>query len=664
MSDEGYRRLVEEVLEHDRRYYLEARPIISDYEYDQLVKKIEEIEKLHPEWVTPASPTQKVGGGALKGFKQAVHRIPMLSLANTYSKEELEDFAMRVEKLLGRKQVHFCCELKMDGVAVTVRYEKGLLSQALTRGDGQKGDDITSNMKTVRGLPLKLKGQQVPDAFEVRGEIFMTHEVFETLNREKQRLGEEPYANPRNAAAGSLKLLDAKEAAHRALSVVFYGIAEEKNSVVDTQFDSHLYLQQLGLPVFDPLFRKRCSTIDEMLAFADRVEEKRHLLPFDIDGIVIKVDELRYHDRLGSTNKSPRFAVAYKFAPQRALTRVREIVLQVGRTGVITPVAELEPVFVSGSTISRATLHNQEEVERKDIRIGDFVFIEKGGDVIPKVVSVDLKRRVGSASVWKMPSQCPSCGSALVFSEDEVAVRCLNLRCPEQQMRRIIYFASRDAMDIEHLGEKVVEALFKKGLIKRSADIYALTAEQLYTLEGFKDKAVSNLLESIEKSKTVPLPRFLLALGIKHVGEAVAHSLTLAAGSIEQLAQMEQDALEQIPGIGSKIAASVSSYFKEEEHLKEIHDLLLMGVKPEPAQLKRRTDHLFFEKVFVLTGSLPTYSRSEATQLIEQRGGKVTGSVSKKTDYLLVGDEPGSKWEKAKALGVTILSEEEFNNLL
>ncbi len=664
MSYEAYRRLVEEVLEHDRRYYLDARPIISDYDYDQLVKKIEAIERQHPEWVTPASPTQKVGGGALKGFKQAVHRIPMLSLSNTYSEEELEEFVLRVEKLLGRKQVHFCCELKMDGVAVTVRYEKGLLSQALTRGDGQKGDDITSNMKTVRGLPLKLKGKQIPDDFEVRGEIFMTHEVFEALNREKQRLGEEPYANPRNAAAGSLKLLDAKEAARRTLSVVFYGIAEEKNTVVDTQFDCHLYLDQLGLPVFDAPFRKRCSTLDEMLAFADRVEQQRHLLPFDIDGIVIKVDELRYHDRLGSTNKSPRFAVAYKFAPQRALTRVREITLQVGRTGVITPVAELDPVFVSGSTIARATLHNQEEVERKDIRVGDFVFIEKGGDVIPKVVSVDLKQRAASAPVWKMPSQCPSCGSPLVFSEEEVAVRCPNGRCPEQQMRRIIYFASRDAMDIEHLGEKVVEALFKKGLIKRSADIYALTAEQLYTLEGFKDKAVSNLLESIQKSKTVSLPRFILALGIKHVGEAVAHSLALVAGSIEHLAQMNQDALEQIPGIGSKIAASVSSYFKEEEYVKEIHDLLLLGVKPEPVQLTRRTDHLFFEKVFVLTGSLPTYSRSEATELIEQRGGKVTGSVSKKTDYLLVGDEPGSKWEKAKALGVTILSEEEFNHLL
>ncbi len=661
-SQKDYKELIAEMLEHDRLYYLEASPKISDYAYDQLFKKIEEIEKAHPEWITPASPTQKVGGGTLKGFRQVKHKIPMLSLANTYSREELQDFVGRVHKLLEGAAVHFCCELKMDGIAVTVLYENGVFTQALTRGDGQKGDDITANMKTVRNLPLRV--HQKVDV-ELRGEVFMPHTIFEALNKEKARSEEDLYANPRNAAAGALKLLDPKEAATRGLSVIFYGIADERQASVQTQMACHAYLEKLGLPVFDPLFRKRCSSVDEVLTFADKIEEKRHTLPFEIDGIVVKVDELKMHDLLGVTGKSPRWAVAYKFAPQQILTRIQKITVQVGRTGVLTPVAELEPVFVSGSTISRATLHNQEEVERKDIREGDFVVIEKGGDVIPKVVRVDTARRSPHTPPWKMPHRCPSCHTLVVISEEEVAVRCPNTQhCPEQQMRSLIYFASKEAMDIENLGEKVVEALFSHKFIRNPSDIYKLTPQHLFQLEGFKEKSVENLLTSIERSKQAPLSRFLLALGIKHVGSGTAEMLAQTAGSIEKLSLMSQEELQEIQGIGTKIAHSVAAYFKEEKNLKEIHDLLALGVVPHAPQRQRRKDHRFLNKIFVLTGTLPHYSRSQATALIEECGGKVVGSVSKKTDYLLAGEEPGSKLTKALELGIRVLSEEEFKNLL
>lgn len=665
ITKEEYRKLIAEILTHDIHYYMETKPVISDYEYDLLVKKLEEIELNHPEWVSRSSPTQRVSGGLSKGFKQQEHTVPMLSLANTYSREELEDFVKRVQKLLGRTSVHFCSELKMDGLAVTVRYEEGLFVQGLTRGDGRKGEDITENMKTIRSVPMKLSGSHIPDVLEVRGEVFMPHKVFEELNEEKKDRGEELYANPRNAAAGSLKLLDAKEVAKRKLSAVFYGVADEINAPIETQFECHQFLKKIGLPVFDEHFRKRCDSVDEILKFADSIEEKRHNLPFDIDGIVVKVDELKYHDQMGATGKSPRWAVAYKFAAEQALTRIKDITVQVGRTGVLTPVAELEPVFVSGSTIARATLHNQEEVERKDIRIGDWVIIEKGGDVIPKVVEVDKKRRPHNTHTWKMPHSCPSCGTPVVQSEEEVAVRCPNSSgCSEQQMGRIVYFASKDAMDIEHLGEKVVQQLFTKKLVSSLSDIYALSADDLAKLDGFKKKSVQNLLESIDKSRHVSLSRFILSLGIKHVGEGIAEILAENAGSIEKLSLLNVEDLKEIQGIGSKIAHSVVDYFKDPVNVKEIHMLLMMGVKPQGVKVTRRMDHDFSGKTFVLTGSLQNYSRDEATALIKERGARVTGSVSSKTDYVLAGDDPGSKLDKAKELKVKVLSEYDFEKLL
>lgn len=664
-SKEDYHALIAEILKHDLHYYIEAKPQISDYEYDQLVKKLEEIEALHPDWVSRTSPSQRVSGGALKGFKQVEHTVPMLSLANTYSREEIEDFVKRVHKLLGKTHVTFCAELKMDGVAVTARYEHGEFAQALTRGDGRKGDDITENMKTIRSVPMKLHGAHLPAFLEVRGEVFMPHKVFEALNDAKKEAGEELYANPRNAAAGSLKLLDSKEVAKRQLSAVFYGFADEIDPPVDTQHECHQFLKKAGLPVFEEHFRKRCSDVDEILSFADTIEEKRHNLPFDIDGMVVKVDELKYHDQLGVTNKSPRWAVAFKFAPEQALTRIRDITVQVGRTGVLTPVAELEPVFLAGSTIARATLHNQEEVERKDFRVGDWVFIEKGGDVIPKVVSVDKKRRPHDTHAWKMPRTCPSCGSHVVHSEEEVAVRCPNSKdCPEQQMRRIMYFASKDAMDIEHLGEKVVEQLFNKKFVRTFSDIFTLTATDLAKLEGFKEKSVQNLLESIDRSRKVALYRFILALGIKYVGEGTAELLADNAGSIEKLSTMSVEELKEIQGIGSKIAGSVYDYFQEPAHLKEIHTLLMLGVEPQAPKLVRRAGHAFSGKTFVLTGTLQNYSRDEATALIKERGGKVTGSVSAKTDFVVAGEDPGSKLDKAHALKIKVLSEVDFEQLL
>jgi DNA ligase (NAD+) len=661
-TQEKYRALIAEVLKHDLYYYVEAKPLISDYEYDQLLKKLEEIEHLHPEWLSRCSPTQRVNEGVSKGFSQVEHIFPMLSLANTYSQKELEDFFKRVQKLLGVSCLSFCAELKMDGVAVTLRYKDRIFAQALTRGDGRKGDDITDNMRTIRSVPLELTGSDIPDFLEVRGEVFMPHQVFESLNEEKREAKEELYANPRNAAAGSLKLLNSKEVARRRLSAVFYGFADEMNPPVDTQYECHRYLKKIGFAVFEDHFRKRCTDVDEILKFADRIEEKRHELPFDIDGIVVKVDALKYHDQLGVTGKSPRWAVAYKFAPERALTKISHITVQVGRTGVLTPVAELEPVFLAGSTISRATLHNQ---ERKDIRVGDWVVIAKGGDVIPKVVEVDKKRRPHDTHPWKMPKSCPSCSSPWVQSQEEVAIRCPNTKaCPEQQMRRMIYFASKDAMDIEHLGEKVVEQLFNKKLVRIFSDIYALTAQDLAKLEGFKEKSIQNLLQSIDKSRQVSLSRFILALGIKYVGEGIAELLAENTGGIDKLSQMSVEELKQIQGIGDKIAHSVVEYFEQEPNLKEIHMLLMMGVKPQASKALYRTDHLFSGKIFVLTGALQNYSREKAAALIKQRGGKVTGSVSAKTDYLLVGQDPGSKLDKAKALQIKILSEDDFEKLL
>lgn len=660
MNHKEYVALVVEMIAHDRRYYDENKPTISDYEYDRKMRQLLDYEKEHPADIHPHSPAQRVAESETEGFESRAHIVPMMSLANTYSKEELEDFVKRVYKLLEKKEVAFCCELKMDGTAISLVYQKGKLVHAVTRGNGRVGDDVTANVKTIQSVPLHLHGTHFPDLVEIRGEIYMSTKTFEDLNEQREEEGLEVFANPRNAAAGSLKLLDSKETAKRRLNLVCYAIVPIQ---CETQMQTHELLKRWGLPTANSEHLSLCHDIEEIIRFADRIQNERLHLPFEIDGIVIKVNDLKAHEILGATGKVPRSAVAYKFAPEQAHTKIKEITVQVGRTGVLTPVAELEPVFLAGSTISRASLHNQDEIARKDIRIGDTVTIEKGGDVIPKVVSVDHQKRSSQSQVWHMPTHCPLCKTAVVHKKEEVAVRCPNPRCEGQKIQRIIYFASKHAMDIEHMGEKVVEQLVEKGLIHRPADIYQLNASQLSQLEGFKEKSIQNLLKSIDASRKCSLSRFIMGLQIKYVGAETAELLAHEARDLDHLVSMKEEELLAIEGIGEKTAHAIVEHFRDEENREEIVLLLKGGVEPQKLKQKR-IDHDFLGKTFVLTGSLQNFSRDEATSQIKERGGYVTGSVSKNTDYVVVGDEPGSKYEKAKKLGVPILTEEEFQKLL
>jgi DNA ligase (NAD+) len=654
-----YDQLCKEIWEHNKLYYTEHAPVISDEEYDHLFKKLEKMEQEHPEWVDVSSPTQRVNESLTKGFQTVMHRVPMLSLANTYSLEEIEDFIKRVQRLIERKDCPFFAELKMDGIAVSLTFEKGILVRGVTRGNGRQGDDITANVRTITSLPLKLYGSHIPDLLEVRGEVFMRRSVFMDLNEKKQSAGEPLWANPRNAAAGSLKLLNPQEVAERQLSLVCYGVAEDSTGNLKRQSDIFSFFRSLGLPTVE--YAALCHTVEEIWGFAEKVRQIRPSLAYEIDGIVIKLNEFKDQKKLGVTGKNPRWAIAYKFASEQAVTRIRDITVQVGRTGVLTPVAELDPVFLAGSKISRATLHNAEEVQRKDIRIGDQVIIEKGGDVIPKVVNVDTSHRTVDSISWQMPKYCPVCGEAVVKVPGEVAVRCPNeIGCREQQIRRLIFFASKEAMDIEHMGEKVVLQLVQKGFIRTPSDIYTLTAEQLSQLPNFKEKSIYNLLTSIEKSKNVSLTRFIMALGIRHIGVETAELLASKAGHIQTLMEMTEEEIIQIRGIGEKVAHSIRDYFKDPKHQEEIQHLLSLGVHPQVLQVQKLHDHPFQSKTFVLTGSLEHYTRSTATSLIKERGGKITDSVSKKTDYLIAGSDPGSKLEKGQQLGVKILNEKEF----
>ncbi len=660
---DSYDQLCQEIWRHNRLYYIEHAPEISDEEYDFLFKRLEQMEKEHPEWVTSSSPTQRVNESLTQGFKTVLHRTPMLSLANTYSKEEIQDFIERMHKWVGKKEISFSVELKMDGIAISATFEKGIFIQGVTRGDGRRGDDITANMRTIANLPLHLYGEHVPEFIDLRGEVFMPLPIFQQLNEQKIQEGEEGWANPRNAAAGSLKLLDPQEVAKRGLSIVFYGIADISSKQLTHQSQVAPFLRSLGLPTLDQY--AYCRDIEEIWVFAEQVRAQRERLPYHIDGIVIKLDDFKEQRRLGTTGKNPRWAIAYKFAAEQALTRVLEITVQAGRTGVLTPVAELEPVFLAGSTISRATLHNEEEVQRKSIRVGDFVMIEKGGDVIPKIVGVDFSRRSSSSLPWNMPANCPSCGAPVVRIPGEVAVRCPNeSQCPEQRVRRLLYFAGKEAMDIEHMGEKVVFQLVQKGFVHEPSDFYTLTEKEVSQLSGFKKKSIDNLLTSIEKSKEVSLERFVMALGIKYVGTGTAELLAARAGSIEALSQMTVEEFRKIEGVGEKVASAVVEYFAKDFNRREIERLLSLGVRPQMRNVQKFADHSFQSKLFVLTGTLEHYTRVGASSLIKERGGRVADAVTKKTDFVLVGSDPGSKLEKAKQLGIRILKEEEFIALL
>lgn len=660
MTRDQYIQLCHEIWEHNKRYYIDCNPIISDYEFDCLMQKLIACEKEHPEWIASFSPTQRVNEFLTEGFKSITHKFPMLSLPNTYSEEEIEEFLKRVEKNLDGKEPEYCLELKMDGTAVAVVYEKGIFSYAATRGNGRVGDDVTQNIKTIAGLPLKLPIKNPPQVLEVRGEVFLDLKHFEKLNKERDEEGLPIWANPRNAAAGSLKLLNPKEAASRGLRVVFYGMAQGPLDQIHTQYQMHQYLKELGLPVLTEI--ALCKNLKQILSFRDLVYQKRRDLPFEIDGIVIKVNEFNDQQHLGATAKIPRWATAYKFAPEQGITKINDIIIGVGRTGALTPVAILEPVRIAGSTISRVTLHNQDEIERKDIRLHDTVIIEKGGDVIPKVVEVVFKDRAHSSPPWKMPAHCPSCGGPVTKLADEVAYRCLNKNCPERIYRHLVYFVSKEAMDIDNLGVKVMKQLVDMGYVKTPSDIYRLRESELFTLEGFKSKSVHNLLKSIENSKAVPLARFIMALDIRYVGKTNADTLAFHIKDIWELAHKNYEGLVAIEGVGEKVAEAIVEFFKDPHNIQEIKAMLSLGVNPQKPQIVQ--DHPFNGKVFVITGSLERYSRDEAASLIKDRGGKVSDSVSKKTDYLLLGEAPGSKYDKAKKLEVAILSEEQFMQMI
>ena len=665
MKKKDYLKLLETIAKHDKYYFEQTKPRISDYEYDQLVLKAKKIEKEHPEWAFDTSPTKQVGERTTKGFKHVRHKFPMLSLANTYSPEEVEDWVKRVQKLLGAEHFKMCMELKMDGTAISLLYEKGQLKRAVTRGDGKKGDDVTQNIMTIASLPHQLKGAHPPKELEVRAEVFMPKSVFHALNKEKEEAGDDLYANPRNAAAGSLKLLDSNLCAKRKLDIICYGIPDPRSADIVEQSAIHTYLKKMGLPTFSEKHYGIAKSTEEILNFAERIEKERQKMSYEIDGIVIKVDALKNHDRLGVTGKSPRWAVAYKFAPEQEITVIKDITVQVGRTGVLTPVAELKPVLVAGSTISRATLHNEQEIERKDFRIGDTVIIEKGGDVIPKVVSVVKSKRSGHFKTWKMPNNCPACGSIVERAEGEVAVRCPNKKeCSAQNLRRFEFFVSKNAMDIDHMGPKVIEKLNAAGFLQSLPDIYRLTKEDLENVEGFQEKSVENLLASINASKETTLARFLLAIGIKYIGAGTAELIAQEAGSLEGAMKMDYETLCKIDGVGEKGAQSVVDFFKDSHHCLEVKELTELGVHPSVAAATKKKGHVFEGRTFVLTGGLESYTRSEAAELIKERGGKVSSSVSQKTDYVLVGEDPGSKYEKAKKLGVKCIHEAEFKKLM
>lgn len=654
--------LRKEINYHNWRYYVLNDPVISDYEYDQLMKELISLEKAHPELITPDSPTQRIGEELTEGFATVEHGVEMLSLDNTYSYEELGEFDHRVKRSLGVREVEYVTELKIDGVAVSLKYEKGIFVQGATRGDGKRGDDITNNLRTIRTIPMRLvKDLKELMNIEVRGEVYMPIREFEKLNLLRERSGLPVFANPRNATAGSLKLLDPKEVAKRHLDIFIHTVAEPPSEVYSTHYGLLNALKDVGLKVIP--HAKLCKDLKEVIAYCEEWVERRESLEYEVDGMVIKVNRFDYQKRLGQTIKSPRWSVAYKFPAKQATTVLRNVVFQVGRTGAITPVAILDSVPLSGSTISRATLHNFDEIKRKDIRIGDTILIEKGGEVIPKVVKVIPEKRTGKEKIIQPPKSCPVCGGRVVKFPEEVAIRCINVACPAQVKRTIEHFASRNAMDIEGLGTSLIDQLVDKKLVKDYGDLYFLKAQDLIPLEKFGKKSAQNLLHSIDESKHRPFHRLLFAMGIRHVGVHAARLLAERFGSLDRLAKATSEEIEEIPEIGPTIAQSVVQFFEDPRNIGVLKKLEKAGVqlKGKPEKKKRG---IFAGKTIVLTGTLNGFTRDEAKEMIISLGGRVSSSVSKRTDFVIVGRDPGSKYEKAKALGVKIITEEEFSKMI
>lgn len=653
--------LREEIEYHNFRYYVLDQPEISDAQYDRLMRELERLEEAYPELRSPNSPTQRVGAPPLEAFEIVRHTLPMLSLSNAFDEEEVRDFDKRIKKFLGTTaEIDYVVEPKLDGLAVELVYERGFFMVGSTRGDGINGENITQNLRTIKTIPLQLLRREipVPERLEVRGEVIMQIKRFEELNRRRQEVGEPPFANPRNAAAGSVRQLDPKITRERPLEIYCYGIGEVIGKTFRTQFEILQTLPKWGLRT-NPHVRQ-CHHIHEVIDYFHEMNEKREKLPYEIDGIVVKVDRLDLQARLGEISRSPRWALAVKFQAKQETTKVLDIVVQVGRTGVLTPVAVMEPVKVGGVEVSRATLHNQDEIDRLDVRIGDTVIIQRAGDVIPEVVQVITSKRKGTEKKFKMPSHCPVCGADVV--KEEVIYRCIGLDCPAQLKGRIRHFASKRAMDIDGLGVKLIDQLVDKGLVKDVADLYDLKKEDLVALERMADKSAQNIIDAIEKSKTKPLAKFLFALGILHVGETTAEDLAHSFPHLDDFFRLTEEDLMKVEGIGPEVSASVVRFFRDKKNRESIERLKKAGIRliePEPKAKGRLAG-----KTFVFTGTLKSYGRDEARNLVESLGGKTASTVSKKVDFVVAGEDPGSKFEKARDLGIRILTEEEFKTMI
>jgi DNA ligase (NAD+) len=651
---------------HEHRYYVLDQPEISDAEFDQLMDKLKKLEAENPELVTPDSPTQRVGGKPREGFVKVRHSAPMLSLDNTYNEEELRGWERRVHELSGRKDVEYVCELKLDGMSLALHYEDGRLVRGITRGDGTTGEDVTLNVRTVRSVPLyipkeTLKKAGVPPNFEVRGELLMPIAAFKKLNEEREKQGLATFANPRNFAAGTVRQLEPSITASRRLDYFGYMLLQNGRTYFDRQWETMSALEKIGFK--SNLNRKRATNMEEVWAFIQQWEGKRDSLPYEIDGIVIKVDRVSLQEELGYTGKAPRWAIAYKYAARGAVTQIEDIVPQVGRTGKLTPVAWLKPVPIGGTTVSRATLHNMDEIERLGVKIGDWVQVERGGDVIPKVVSVveDKDHPRGHKS-FHMPERCPVCGGHVVRTEGEADHRCVNANCPAKLRESVRHFASRSVMNIEGMGDALVNQLTDCGLVKNVADIYRITKDDLLNLERMGDKSAQNVLNEIEASKKLPLERVIYGLGIRFVGERTAEFLAEHFGSIDAIMNASAEELQEVNEVGPRIAESMVEFFQEPRNRELIEQLRKAGLTFSGKKKQRGTK--LAGKTFVLTGTLVRYTRDEAKKMIEDAGGRVSGSVSKKTDYVVAGTDAGSKLDKAKELGVKVIDEKEMETLV
>ena len=638
-------------------YYVEDNPQISDTEYDTLYKQLEKLEQEYPEFILDNSPTQRVGDRVLDEFEKVIHKVPMLSLSNTFSIEDLRDFDSRISKLSSDDSIEYICELKIDGLAISINYENGKLVSAATRGDGMVGENVTENIKTIFSIPKTLKTKK---SFEVRGEVYLPKKSFELLNKEREENNEVLFANPRNAAAGSIRQLDSRITAKRRLSAFIYSVVGDEN--INSQKMALTVAADLGLPV-NPNF-KLCKTIDEVVDYIMYWEEHKQDLPYEIDGIVIKVNSYSLQKEIGSTQKSPRWATAYKFPEEELATKLLDIELSVGRTGIITPVAVLNPINISGSTVSKASLHNKDIIDELDIHIGDMVVVKKAGEIIPKVVRVVEELRLANSEKYIMPNICPSCESKTFTKEGDPFTRCLNSDCPEQNIRKIIHFASREALNIEGLGDKVVATLYEKGIIKHTIDLFSLDRNKLVELERMGDKSVDNLLNAIENSKQSSLDKVIFALGILNVGKKAGKILAEYYKNLTNFSKATVDELLELPDIGLITAESIVDYLSNDNNLRFINELIEIGMNPQYEIQDKNTDNIFSGKTIVLTGKLVELTRNEAKEYLERFGAKVTGSVTSKTDYVIAGEKAGSKLAKAEQLGIQVLSEDEFIDIM